>query len=102
MDEMVIMETLDSEKSEKSRKNRDEKNSLLVLDELGKEIDVLSEEKNSLLDIERKLEREIDKEVKRREQKRKVLKTEVENLKKKCEKLTFFVNTFRQEEAVKT
>jgi hypothetical protein len=96
------METLDSEKSEKSRKKQDEKNPLLVLDELGKEIDILSEEKNSLLDIERKLEKEIDKEVKRREQKRKLLKNEVDNLKKKCEKLTFFVNNFRQEEAVKT
>jgi len=96
------METLDSEKSEKSRKKQDEKNALLVLDELGKEIDMLCEEKNSLIDIERKLEKEIDKEVKRREQKRKLLKTEVETLKKKCEKLTFFVNTFRQEETVET
>ena len=96
------METVESEKSEKSRKKQDEKNALLVLDELGKEIDILGEEKNSLLDIEKKLEKEIEREVKRREQKRKLLKTEVENLKKKCEKLTFFVNTFRQEEAVET
>lgn len=96
------MEALDSKKPEKSRKKQDEKNALVVLDELGREIDTLCEEKTSLLDIERKLENEIDKEVKRREQKRKHLKTEVETLKKKCEKLTFFVNTFRQEETDKT
>ncbi len=96
------METLDSENPEKSREKQDEKGALRVLDELGKEIDKLCEEKTSLLDIERKLENAIDEEVKRRKEKRKLLKTEVEDLKKKCEKLTFFVNTFRQEETVET
>jgi len=96
------METFDSERAEKSRKKQDEKSALRVLDELGKEIDRLGEEKTSFLVIERKLEKEIDEEVKRREQKRKLLKTEVETLKKNCEKLTFFLNTFRQEETVET
>jgi hypothetical protein len=98
------METHDLENSHKNREKQNigEKSAIQVLDELGKEIDSLCDEKRSLIDIERKLAREVDEEIKRRKQKRKLLKTEVENLKKKCEKLTFFVNTFRQEQSVET
>jgi len=73
-----------------------------VLEELGKEIDALYDEKTNLLEIEKKLEKEIDAEIKRRKQKKDLLKKEVENMQKKCEELATFVNTFLEEKPVES
>ncbi len=68
---------------------------------MGREIEELSEEKMNLLEIEKKLKDEIEKETKLRQKKRDRVKTEVEDLKKKCEELTGFVNKFRDEKPSK-
>ncbi len=97
------METVEivepEEKLEKQRKRTD--GVLQTLDELGREIEELSEEKSNLMDIEKKLNDEIEKETKIRQKKRDKVKTEVEDLKKKCEELTGFVNKFRDEKPSK-
>jgi len=94
------METHDLENSEQNHEKQiiGTKSATQVLVELDKEIDKLSEEKMNLLEIEKKLADEIDEEIKRRKQKRNLLKNELKNLKKQCEELTKFVNTFRQEQ----
>ena len=96
------MEKIDLENSEKKseKQHTGTKNAARVLDELDKEIEKLGEEKTNLLEIERKLADEIDEEIKRRKEKRNLLKTEVSILKKKCEELTCYVNTFRREQPV--
>jgi uncharacterized protein YoxC len=83
---------------EKQKEQPDEtKVAIITLEELGKEIEGLGEEKTNLLEIEKKLQGEIEKETKRREKKRDRLKTEVDGLKKKCEELAVFVNNLRDE-----
>jgi ribosomal 50S subunit-associated protein YjgA (DUF615 family) len=96
------METTDQENAEKriEKQHNGAKSALHVLSELDKEIVKLGEEKTNLIEIEEKLTDEIEKEIKRRKEKRNLLKTEVTSLKKKCEDLTIFVNTFRREEPV--
>jgi DNA repair exonuclease SbcCD ATPase subunit len=96
------MEKIDLENSEKrtEKQHTGTKTAARVLDELDKEIEKLGEEKTNLLEIERKLADEIEEEVKRRKEKRNLLKTEVSSLKKKCEELTCYVNTFRREQPV--
>lgn len=68
---------------------------ITVLDE---HLQALNEAKTSLLEIERKLGGLIDQEIERREEKREILEGEVTELKQRCDKLLFFVNTFRQEQ----
>jgi seryl-tRNA synthetase len=98
------METYDLENSEQNHEKQTigTKSAKQVLVELDKEIDKLSEERMNLLEIEKKLADEIDEEIKRRKQKRNLLKNELKNLKKQCEELTKFVNTFRQEQPAET
>jgi seryl-tRNA synthetase len=98
------METLETGKPEiKLEKQRNgTKNAIRTLDELGKEIEEFGEEKSNLLEIEKKLSDEMEKETKRREKKRDQLRTEVDSLKKKCEELTGYVNTFRREKPAET
>jgi len=98
------METHDLENSGQNHEKQiiGTKSATQVLVELDKEIDKLSEEKMNLLEIEKKLADEIDEEIKRRKQKRNLLKNELKNLKKQCEELTKFVNTFRQEQPAET
>ncbi len=98
------METIDQENSEKKneKQHNGPKSALRMLDELDKEIEKLDEEKTNLIEIEEKLTDEIEKEIKRRKEQRNLLKTEVTSLKKKCEDLTIFVNTFRREQPIET
>jgi len=101
------METIEIEKSEiklekQGKQTNGIRNAIRTLDELGKEIEELGEEKSNLLDIERKLSDEMEKEIKRREKKRDLLRTEVFSLKNKCEDLTGYVNTFRREKPAET
>lgn len=93
------METVEIAKSDENqeKKRKETYGIIQTLDELGKEIEDLSEEKANLIEIERKLNDEIEKETKFREKKRDQMRTEVEDLKKKCEDLTGFVNKFRDE-----
>ena len=95
---------LELENSEKNQEKQsvDKNSAKRVLEELGKEIDALYDEKTNLLEIEKKLEREIDAEIKRRKQKKDLLKKEVENMQKKCEELATFVNTFLEEKPVES
>jgi len=101
------MDTIEIEKSEIKLEKQGKqingiRNSIRTLDELGKEIEEFGEEKSNLLDIERKLSDEMEEEIKRREKKRDLLRTEVDSLKKKCEDLTGYVNTFRREKPAET
>ncbi len=98
------METINQEDSEKKKEKQHNgtKSALRMLDELDKEIEKLDEEKTNLIEIEKKLTDEIEKEINRRKEQRNLLKTEVNGLKKKCEDLTIFVNTFRREEPIET
>ena len=95
---------LELENSEKNQEKQsvDTNGAKRVLEELGKEIDALYDEKTNLLEIEKKLEKEIDAEIKRRKQKKDLLKKEVENMQKKCEELATFVNTFLEEKPVES
>jgi DNA repair exonuclease SbcCD ATPase subunit len=95
---------LELESSEKNQEKQtvSKKSAKRVLEELDKEIDALHEEKTNLSEIEKKLENDIEEEIKRRKQERNLLKTEVENMQKKCEELAGFVNTFLQEKPVET
>ena len=95
---------LELENSEKNQEKQsvDTNSAKRVLEELGKEIDALYDEKTNLLEIEKKLEKEIDAEIKRRKQKKDLLKREVENMQKKCEELATFVNTFLEEKPVES
>jgi hypothetical protein len=68
---------------------------ITVLDE---QLQALDGAKTSLLEIERKLVNMIDQEIEGRAEKREMLEGEVTELKQRCDKLLFFVNTFRQEQ----
>jgi predicted transcriptional regulator len=66
---------------------------LQLFQELEKETKSLNEQKTSLLDIEEKLLLKINERIEKERQKREQLKTEVEELRKKCEELVTFVNS---------
>ncbi len=72
-------------------------NSICRIDALDIEIQVLAEAKDSLLEIEKTLWFNIEEEFKSRKQKRELLKAEITELMNNCNKLLYFVNTFRQE-----
>ena len=76
------------------------KNAFQVFEELEKETRTLCEEKASLLDIEEKLALKIVEEVEKRRQKKEQLKAEVEDLRRRCEELTTFLNSCMAESAV--
>jgi DNA repair exonuclease SbcCD ATPase subunit len=67
------------------------------LEELEKEAKMLYEEKMNLMDIEEELILKINEEIGNRRQERERLKTEVEDLRKRCEKLTNFLNSHIKE-----
>ena len=63
-----------------------------TIEELEKENKRLHEEKANLLEIEAKLQAKVSEEVTAREQENQELRLEVENLKKRCEQLTQYLN----------
>jgi len=65
---------------------------------LDEQLQALGGAKTSLLEIERKLMNMIDHEIEGRAEKRELLEGEITELKQRCDKLLFFVNTFRQEQ----
>jgi predicted transcriptional regulator len=65
---------------------------LQVLENMEKETRTLQEEKISLLDAEERLLGRINEEIEKKRQKIDQLKVEVEELRKRCEILTNFVN----------
>jgi predicted transcriptional regulator len=88
-------ESIDEATKEKQNYSLD--NALSVLEELEKEAKMFSEEKMNLLDIEEKLILRINKEIENKRQMREQLKMEVEDLRKKCEGLTNFLNSHIKE-----
>jgi polyhydroxyalkanoate synthesis regulator phasin len=68
------------------------KNVCRTIEELEEENKRLSQEKANLLDIEAKLQAKVSEEVTVRKQENDELRLEIENLKKRCEKLTQFLN----------
>ena len=63
-----------------------------TIEELEQEKKRLNEEKMNLLDIEAKLQARVNDEIEVRKQENDELKTEIDDLKKKCEDLTQFLN----------
>jgi predicted nucleic acid-binding Zn-ribbon protein len=80
-------------KKRKEKQNHTLANTLQVLEELEKEAKMLSEEKINLQNIEKELNLKINEEIENRRQKREQLKTEVVDLRKRCEELTNFLNS---------
>ena len=68
-----------------------------TIEELEQEKKRLHDEKTNLLDIEAKLQARVSEEVDVRKQENEELKTEIENLKRRCEELTQFLNNRRQD-----
>ena len=68
-----------------------------TIEELEQEKKRLYDEKANLLDIEAKLQARVDEEVDIRKQENQELKTEIEDLKRRCEELTQFLNNRRQD-----
>ena len=68
-----------------------------TIEELELEKKRLYDEKANLLDIEAKLQARVDEEVDIRKQENQELKTEIEDLKRRCEELTQFLNNRRQD-----
>jgi hypothetical protein len=90
---MIIM--LEESSNEENKKNQNciLNNALQILEELDKEMKMLCDEKTYLLDIEDKLILKINEEIETKRQKREQLKTEIGELKRRCEELTNFINT---------
>ena len=68
-----------------------------TIEELELEKKRLYDEKANLLDIEAKLQARVGEEVDIRKQENQELKTEIEDLKRRCEELTQFLNNRRQD-----
>ncbi|HLC00360.1 MAG TPA: hypothetical protein VJL33_03495 [Candidatus Bathyarchaeia archaeon] len=68
-----------------------------TIEELEQEKKRLYDEKANLLDIEAKLQARVGEEVDIRKQENQELKTEIEDLKRRCEELTQFLNNRRQD-----
>ena len=68
-----------------------------TIEELEQEKKRLHDEKANLLDIEAKLQARVGEEVDIRKQENQELKTEIEDLKRRCEELTQFLNNRRQD-----
>jgi len=72
---------------------RELEDSLRVLQELEKEVELLNEEKDNLLNIEEELWVKINEEIERKRKMRDELRKQVEELKMKCEELTKTFNS---------
>ncbi len=92
----MLEEKCSEEKQEK--RQFDLHTALWKITALDEQLQALDGAKTSLLEIERKLMNMIDQEIEGRAEKRELLEGEVTELKQRCDKLLFFVNTFRQEQ----
>jgi chromosome segregation ATPase len=63
-----------------------------TIEELEEENKKLHQEKANLLEIEAKLQAKVSEELTTRKQENEELRTEIENLKKRCEQLTQYLN----------
>ena len=72
---------------------RELEDSLRVLQELEKEVELLNEEKDNLLNIEEELWVKINEEIERKRKMRDELRKQVEELRVKCEELTKTFNS---------
>jgi len=68
-----------------------------TIEELEQEKKRLHEEKANLLDIEAKLQARVSEEIGNRKLENEEIKSEIENLKRRCEELTQFLNNRRQD-----